>query len=285
MLPDLRGMLRAVGPVTACLAVMAACDGGRERKETSAMDPAFKTSMASLQTAKVIFGHQSVGSDILRELSNAAAEAGIPDLRIQRVKPGDSIVPGINHASIGENTLPASKIEAFEEFVNRAKGDVEIAAMKFCYVDFSAQTDVRAVMESYAAMAQRMRATHPQVVFVHVTVPLKADEGLKGSLKKLLRRGDPNLDNIRRNEFNDLLLERFKAEVIFDLAKVESTRPDGRRETFTAGGKSYYRLCPEYTDDGGHLNKAGGRAAAGALVQALAKAAQLKQQSTRDPEQ
>jgi hypothetical protein len=51
-----------------------------------------------------------------------------------------------------------------------------------------------------------------------------------------------------------------------------STYPDGRRESFTMDGASYYSLVPAYTDDGGHLNGVGRTYAAAALIQSIAGA-------------
>jgi lysophospholipase L1-like esterase len=55
-------------------------------------------------------------------------------------------------------------------------------------------------------------------------------------------------------------------EPVFDLARIESTRPDGTRETFTQDGKTYYALVPAYTKDGGHLNKLGRKKVAEQLL-------------------
>jgi hypothetical protein len=44
---------------------------------------------------------------------------------------------------------------------------------------------------------------------------------------------------------------------IIDIAKIESTYPDGSRCSFTMDGKTYYSMVPEYTSDGGHLNETG----------------------------
>jgi lysophospholipase L1-like esterase len=46
-------------------------------------------------------------------------------------------------------------------------------------------------------------------------------------------------------------------EPFFDIAEVESTTPDGNRESFPRNGHTYYSLASLYTDDGGHLNKTG----------------------------
>ena len=59
-------------------------------------------------------------------------------------------------------------------------------------------------------------------------------------------------------------------EPLFDLAAVESTRPDGSRVFFERAGTPVYYLAPEYTNDGGHLIGAGRRSAAEALLATLA---------------
>ena len=55
-----------------------------------------------------------------------------------------------------------------------------------------------------------------------------------------------------------------------DLAGVESTHPDGTRESFTSRGKDYFALVPSYSHDGRHLNEPGRRAVAEALLVFLA---------------
>jgi hypothetical protein len=51
---------------------------------------------------------------------------------------------------------------------------------------------------------------------------------------------------------------------------VESTRADGTREYATVNGKPVYALAPEWASDEGHLNAAGRRRAAEALLVTLA---------------
>ena len=57
---------------------------------------------------------------------------------------------------------------------------------------------------------------------------------------------------------------------LFDLATIESTRPDGTRSGFEKDGKTYYSLVPEYTYVSGHLNEAGRRVVAKRLLLFLA---------------
>jgi hypothetical protein len=61
-----------------------------------------------------------------------------------------------------------------------------------------------------------------------------------------------------RTRFNDILRKYYsEKEPFFDLAKAESTFPDGKRETFEVDGKTYEAMVPMYSDDGGHLNELG----------------------------
>ena len=99
-----------------------------------------------------------------------------------------------------------------------------------------------------------------------------SNESWKTLVKKLL--GWDSLweyaDNIRRNQYNQLLLETFQGkEPVFDLAEIESTYPDGTRETFSFKGETYLALISDYTYDGSHLNDTGSRRAGAALLQFL----------------
>jgi len=98
---------------------------------------------------------------------------------------------------------------------------------------------------------------------VHVTAPLtRLESGPRFLVKRLLGKPTTRDANARRNRFNAMLREEYAGEPMFDLAKVESTRPNGSRSFFNDGADVVYTLAPELTDDGGHLNAAGRRAAA-----------------------
>ena len=65
-------------------------------------------------------------------------------------------------------------------------------------------------------------------------------------------------DNIKRNEYNEMIIKKYEGkEPVFDIAKIQSTFPDGTRCSFSKDGKTYYSMVPEYTNDGGHLNEIG----------------------------
>jgi hypothetical protein len=82
-------------------------------------------------------------------------------------------------------------------------------------------------------------------------------KSLKDRIKDLI--GKTNFyDNRKRNQFNEMMRNEYSGkEPLFDLAKIESTYPDGKELTSIKDGKVQYTLIPDYTYDGGHLNERG----------------------------
>ena len=81
-----------------------------------------------------------------------------------------------------------------------------------------------------------------------------------------------DIPNVKRNEYNALLKSEYEGkDPILDLAAVESTYPDGKRESFEHDGKVVYALIPGYTYDGGHLNEIGRYRAANELLKVLSE--------------
>ena len=70
-----------------------------------------------------------------------------------------------------------------------------------------------------------------------------------------------------------MLRKEYEGKVpLFDIAKIESTFPDGTRCSFTKDGKTYYSMVSEYTSDGGgHLNATGRKKFAEQLLILLAQ--------------
>ena len=79
-----------------------------------------------------------------------ASQSGT-EVRIVELRPGDAVPSGsLAHAWVGQNHDPDSKIEAFARAVDSLPAPgVDIALVKFCYVDFSADTDAAAVLARY----------------------------------------------------------------------------------------------------------------------------------------
>ncbi len=236
-----------------------ACQSSDKPNGPVVMDSQLKHSIEVLQKSSIYFGHQSVGADILGGIRMLTEPADAPKLNVVEYSKGAEIPDQVFlHSFIGKNTQPKTKCEDFAGTLRAiAPKQVDLAIIKFCYIDFNGNTDVNALFGEYQNLVNGLKVEHPATTFVHVTVPLKADEGLKGVLKKLMGKGDGDLENVKRGQYNAMMLKTFVNEPIFDLAKYESTRPNGNRDEFTYEGATFHRLAKTYTDDGGHLNQVG----------------------------
>jgi hypothetical protein len=260
---------------------MASCGGG-EMKGKVEPAPLLKdtpvVTWEKLAGKVILFGHQSVGDNIIDGMKALIAENPRIKLLITESKSASDLKgPVFAHFKIGKNEDPKSKMEDFAETLKKGLGDrVDIAFMKLCFVDVRSDSNVKDIFANYRDTARKLIGKYPKVVFVHITAPLTTTQtGVKVWIKKIIGRAIGGYeDNMKRQEFNDLLRAEYAGkEPLFDLAGVESTYPDGKRELFTKEGKSYPSLVPLFTDDGGHLNKTGRKIVAEQLLILLAELA------------
>ena len=200
-------------------------------QEVKVVNETLVADLRALSEARVLFGHQSVGRNILAGLAELSEQAGIP-LRIQEVTGAPPEGPGLFHSNIGSNGDPGSKCEMFAELLTAfGEPHYDLAMMKFCYVDLGRDTplEVAAMLDRYSRLVEKIRTNRPDVQLVHVTVPLRATPlGKKTALKRFFGMStEEDADNVLRNAFNDALRERYAGEPLFDLAAMESTLPDG----------------------------------------------------------
>jgi hypothetical protein len=230
----------------------------------------------SLATKRIFFGHQSVGANIMEGVADVVRDE--PRIGL-RVAGGEGALDGAGgifaHGPVGRNGDPGLKTDDFARRIEgQFRGKVDVAFHKYCYVDVTGTTDVAAVFDHYRKTMARLRDEFPGVVFVHVTTPLvRVGSGPRAALKRLLGR-DPGRygDNFARERFNDLMRSAYLGkEPLFDLAAIESTRPDGRRETIRSGERSGHALVAAYTTDNAHLNEVGRRRVAEELLVFLAR--------------
>ncbi len=229
------------------------------------------TLIERLSEKKIYFGHQSVGYNIVNGVKDILEQESQFDIRIVETSVGSDFTSSIfAHSSVGRNTDPDSKIREFSANIENGIGEkVDIAFLKLCYVDFDLLTDVEEVFESYKSIMAELSQKYPETAFVHFTVPLiTRATGLKTAIKKIIGRPLPGYDdNIVRERYNEKIRKEYSGkEPIFDIALIESTRPDGVRKAFFRYGKKYYALLPEYTNDGGHLNEEGRKIVAEQLL-------------------
>lgn len=243
--------------------------------EIKIMDESLKQDLQTVAKAKIFFGHQSVGYNIMDGLQQLNLEAG-NILKIIEIDKNTSLHDSyIGHGKNGQNEQPKTKCDAFKDVFQAGFADsLDLALFKFCYIDINTGTDILDLFEYYKRSIQDIQESNPTVKIIHVSVPLRlVQSGWKASIKKLLGKELGGVaDNMKRNQFNDLLHKEYQDQPIYDLAKVESTYPDGSRASFEKDGNIYYAMAPEYTYDGGHLNALGSQLAAKELVHTLAKA-------------
>jgi hypothetical protein len=224
---------------------------------------------ATLRDARVYFNHQSVGGNIL---SGVERLGQVPVTRTE--DPASASGKGIVHTTLGENGAPATKIAGFKDALGKMAAPPDVAMMKFCYVDFDGGTDPAALFAEYKKTVDELAARYPKTRFMHVTVPLLTRKpGWKMKLKDILGRPDDSFINEKREAFSQLLRTTYPAERVFDLARYESTRPDGTAESFSRGGKRVPALVASYSDDGAHLGPVGQDRVARAFLHQVAAVA------------
>jgi len=240
-----------------------------------------RNALESTKDKSIIFFHHSVGENILNGLRGLAEESGV-GIKIQTVR-NEPIsneteltrLKKIIDITGGKNGQPKTKVDSFVEQIKNLNSNVvpDIAFMKFCYVDFNPYTNVNELFSYYKQKIELLKKERPDIKLAHFTVPLfEQPNSIKDKINRFLGRLVwEDSTNIKRAEFNKLLFETFPQDPIFDIARIESTLPDGTRSSFEKDGNTYYSLASEYTDDGGHLNAPGQRRAAIEIAEFLAK--------------
>jgi len=232
----------------------------------------------ALAKKKIFFGHQSVGFNIIAGIDDIITNMPAIHLRvIETKKPEEYEKEAIfGHSPVGQNLDPISKCNDFRKIIESGLGNrVDIAFFKFCYVDINSKSDVNAIYKYYSRTIADLKIKYPKVRFLHCTASLTiTPPGLKTTIKRIIQYPIwTDADNIKRCEFNAMLLEEFgKDGDVFDLAKYESTSLNGKLNYFIKQKNKYYSLLPEYSDDGGHLNQIGRLFVGKKLLEFLVKA-------------
>jgi len=237
----------------------------------------------ALSTKRIFFGHQSVGYNILDGIKMWEEENPAINLQIVKITSPDEFDAKargvIFHGDMGINSQPESKIDNFSQwFHDGLGGKADIAFLKLCFVDVGTRTDVESLFSYYKEKMAQLKKKYPATIFVHLTVPLVTEQTgtalwkhkLKGVIKKIIGKNEV-YENIDKLTFNNLLRAEYSGRApFFDLAKVESTYPDGTRSVFSFKGKQIESLIPEYSSDGGHLSAKGKKVVAEKLLLFLA---------------
>ncbi|MBV5268211.1 MAG: SGNH/GDSL hydrolase family protein [Burkholderiaceae bacterium] len=245
---------------------LAACgDSKKGESVTMATHSITAAEWQAVAKKRIVFGHQSVGANILSGVQYLSKEAGI-QLKVtdSRIAAKDT---GITHFSIGRNGDPLSKINDFADVIKSGLNP-DIALMKLCYVDIVSGTEGKKLAQDYIASLDSLSSQFPHTVFIAVTTPLTTvQSGPKAWIKKLLGRSNGLAENFRRQEFNNILRSSYDSKGrLFDLAKLEAEGAGN----YTFEGQPVDVLNPVITSDGGHLNDRGAQTVAAALLKLIA---------------
>lgn len=266
---------RTIGWSALALAVVGAVGAGVLLAGTSAVGrpldpeprlhaPATRAELEAASARRVFFGHQSVGKNVLAGVPAVYAEAGLPAPEVVDLGSGSSLPgpgPVLAHAYIGQNGDPLGKIRDFDARLRGGLGgQVDVAAMKLCYLDITGATDLDEVFTTYRDTLAALTRDYPEIRFVHVTTPVKTEPvDLKWRAKEVLGRAN---DNAARERYNALMRTEYAGADLLDLAAIEATGPDGVLTTVPHDGRQHLALDPAWAHDPGHLNAAGSKVAA-----------------------
>lgn len=262
------------GLALASAVMTAGCGGGAAttlEKSVLSFEQVTPEQWDRLAHERIFFGHQSVGNNLLDGVRDVMASN--PHIRLNIIEtPDGSAIDGAGfyHANIGTNGAPSSKLAAFRDAVP-ALGDSGTALLKYCYVDVNLESDPKAMFAEYQRTVEQIRAAHPNLKIVHITLPLTTDAGNLRYWAAAVRRLPSHRQlNFIRHQYNEMLRTTYGGkEPIFDLARLESTEADGSEKLVRYKGQRVPVLSNAWTYDGGHLNEAGRRRLAEAFLTTL----------------
>ena len=233
--------------------------------------------LAAVARSRVFFGHQSVGMNLLDGISAVYASHGVAPPRIAKGRlPLGTSSAYIEHDYIGENEKPFLKLQDFDKVMRDGVAQqVDVAVMKFCYIDIRTDTDVEALFAKYRDTIAALERDFPKVTIVKMTVPVTTERHGLSMVKAWVTQSDRMgpAENAARERLNTLIRRQYAEDHLLDLAAVESTAPSGAVSTGNYQGQPYVSLYDGYASDSGHLNAEGSRLAAFAWIRAVAGAA------------
>ncbi len=246
-------------------------------------EPTDAECLARAAQARIFFGHQSVGNNIVGGIAGAYTAAGLPTPRVidTRTPPGDSN-PAFMEVGIAQNYEPIAKIDDFVGIVNGAmNGQIDVALMKLCYVDFdasSSENDPDVLFNYYQSALATLEAAHPNVIFIHVGAPVRTagspiqipPSQMSSLTGNLGMASDALPVYIKRDRYNSFFRQTYgNTGRHFDLAEFESTVGDGNLFAGVWNGYNYHALNPAYASDGAHLNATGSQYMAAELMKLI----------------
>lgn len=239
------------------------CSG--EHREVVQPEPSLKNVSAAqwdmISQKRIYWGHRSIGSNIINGIRDLVQK--YPQIKVKISRPEDGIRADegcVIHYRVGQQASPETIALDFMALSDTAvQRDIDFVLAGF--TPFYGEKDMDGILSDYKAAVGFLKKKYPDTIFIHETFPLLHSETTwKTRIKKILGRSGTweYARNIRINEFNKRLREAYlDKEPFFDIAKIQSTLPDGSRSVFTLAGERYYHMVRDYTYDNYHLNEKG----------------------------
>jgi hypothetical protein len=233
-----------------------------------------KSKLEKLSKKRIYYGHRSIGNNIITGIRDLMKENS--QIKFNIIKPGDRVNHKegfFMHSMISQNASPKSIADDYEKLMSEVSGEYfDIVFIR--YTPFYDKSDLKDIFADYKETLRLLKNKYPKTIFVHGTFPLnRSKTSWKTWIKKIFGKKDiwEYEQNIKVNEFNKLLRKEYYAkEPFFDIAKFQSTYPNGKRSTFTKDGKTYFHTVSDYTYDGVHLNERGRKIVAEQLLMLFA---------------
>lgn len=234
---------------------------------------------------RVLFGVQSVGSDIARGIPNAFSAAHVAKPTVTTWRKANAgknrKKPLIATATIGSNGNALSKLRAFARLTNDApRGSVDVALMAFDYQDVTAETDIDTLFDDYTQTMASIEAANPDITFLYTTTPVTTANSWRAVDQKTvtgLRDVDQPVwqDNIARERLNALIRDQYAPSGrLFDIAALQARIGGGKVAAKTHQDQAYFVMNPGLSADRNRLNREGSKQLATSLmllVEAAAK--------------
>lgn len=211
---------------------------------------------------RTVFGHQSVGMQILDGVNMLADDLGAPDPTFYDYESTALPATGgfIAHFYAGTNGDVFTKTaEYLSHLASGLASQVDVVVLKFCYADLRSNSGYtpQQMFDEYKRWVDVIESTYPSITVVYATETIVMGENSDGTT-----------NNILRQTYNNLVRAEYGASGrLWDVADLESTDPAGNKILYN-GVESLYSGYA--SPDQRHLYYPGRPVVAAPLLQIIA---------------
>lgn len=205
-------------------------------EEPPAEPPSSDLDLAAYNAAlskRTVFGHQSVGWQVLQGVQMWADEFNQPNPTFPDYEGAG--LPGsggfLGHFYAGTNGDVFTKTAEFLSHLgNNLASQVDIIVLKFCYADMRSNSGYtpQQMFDEYKSWVDTVESTYPALTIIYATAAIVMGENSDGA------------NNGLRQTYNDLVRAEYAASGrLWDVADIQSTDPSGNKVLY-GGIESLY---------------------------------------------